>query len=465
MRLDESGKIVPDLAKRWQVSDDGLKYTFHLEKNARYHDHPDLGTLSVTADDVVYSLSRIIDPDVGSPGSWIFNGRLDEELPFETVDDSTFILRLRTPFPPMLGILTMKYCSIVPDAIGEIPGYDLRTQPVGSGPFKLINWRENQGLFLEPHADYFKASQAEGNLEGVRISFIRDRKTALLELASGNIDFISGYDLTYRATVLTDQGEIQDRFSDQLVLSKTPFLNTEYLGINLEKAQKDGHPLANKDLRQALNFGLDRELMLASIKGGVGIPATSGFLPKGMDMFETGLGYRFDRQKAMDLVQSSGYDGKTITLYTNKDYLDLCLFAARQWKDIGVNVKVELVESSLLRDMIRKGQITFFRASWIADYPDPESFFTVFYGQNPAPPNYTRFRNERVDRLYEQALITSDPGPRTSYYRAIDSIIIEEAPVVFLYYDETFHLLSRKVEGMEVNAFNIPDLRGVRMKE
>ena len=465
VRLDEHGRIVPDLAKSWEVSQDGLIYTFHLETDVAYH-HQRGGTHfpKLNAKDVVYSFSRIIDPDVGSPGSWIFKGKVDQDRPFEALDDSTFSLRLIAPFPPMLGILTMKYCSILPAAIEEVEGHDLRTQPVGSGPFKLINWQENQGLFLEPHEGYFKADEVNGNLEGVRVSFIRDRKTALLELISGKIDFISGYDQTYRATVLDEEGKVYEKLAGQVVLSKTPFLNTEYLGINLEKAKNEGHPLANRALRQALNYGIDRDLMLTAIKGGVGVPANSGFLANGMDIFEAGKGYTYDKVKAKELVNTSQYDGREFTLYTNKDYLDLCLFASRQWKDIGVNVRVELVESSLLRDMIRKGQIVFFRASWIADYPDPESFFTVFFGDNPAPPNYTRFRNADVDRLYKMALETTDHNHRKSLYQSIDSIIIEEAPVIFLYYDQTFHLMNRNIEGLKVNAFNVPDLRNIRMK-
>ena len=457
VQFDDHMRIVPDLAKTWHVSDDGLDYTFSLKDSVFYPDHPSFASpRMVKAEDVAYSLARLLDTTVKSPGSWVLKDKVRQEDPFEVINDTTLVLHLTRPFPPMLGIMTMQYCSVLAKEFVDYHKGEIRNVALGTGPFKLVGWKEDQGLFMKKNQNYhFKTSS---NIENIRISFISDRKTSLMDLLSGNLDLIVGMDPTYRAILLDEKGHIQDRHQDRVKMVKSPFLNMEYLGVNLELAADANSPLKDKRFRQALNFGLDKKLMMSSLRTGIGRPATKGFIPLGMPGHEAQTkGYAYDPNMAQQLLDSTDYfpNAPTIKLQVNGDYLDLCLFAASQWHKLGINVEVDLIESSLLRQMMRNGESTFFRASWIGDYPDEETFLTVFYGSNPAPPNYTRFHNERYDELYRQALESTQNDHRMSLYQKMDSILIDEAPVVFMYYDESLMLCRSKLTGISTNAFNL----------
>jgi peptide/nickel transport system substrate-binding protein len=135
---------------------------------------------------------------------------------------------------------------------------------------------------------------------------------------------------------------------------------------------------------------------------------------------------------------------------------------ARQWEELGLRVQVDVMESATMREMMTKGTATFFRASWIADYPDAESFFTVFYSKNPAPPNYTRFKNADFDRYYEQALAEIDDQKRYKLYSEMEKILIEESPVIFLFYDESSRCARKNIKNMSYNSMNLLPLKKVK---
>ncbi len=464
VELDEGLNVKPSIAKSWEKSEDGLEITFHLRDDVFFHDHPNFKEgkgRKVTAQDVVYSFNRIIDETTGSPGAWIFKDRVAENEPFSARDENTFVLKLKKPFNPIMGILSMQYCSIVPKEIIEHYGNDFRKNPVGTGPFKFKNWLEGQALFLEKNENYFESGLPI--LDGVKISFVGDRKTAFLEFKKGNLDYMSGLESSFSDELLTQEGHLQEALKNHVQLIKIPFLNSEYLGINMNK---EDNLLKNKELRQALNYGIDRKLMLQQLRNNVGKAAKSGFTPFGLPSYdEKNIGYEYNPTKAKALLEKAGYpNGKglpEIKLMTTKGYVDLCTFIARQWKELGVNVQIESLESATLREMMKKEQVDFFRASWIADYPDGESFLTVFYGGNPAPPNYPRFKNEKFDQLYEASLSELDANKRYDLYKEMEKIVIDEAPVIFLFYDETAVFTRSNIKGINKNALNLLDLKRV----
>lgn len=471
VQLDDQLNIQPAIAKSWIIAEDGLTYTFTLRDDVFFHDDAafaDGKGRKVVAEDVAYSFNRIISDAVASPGSWIFKGNVAEAAPFKAVDDQTFELKLNKPFRPILGILTMQYCSVVPKEAVEKYGKEFRSHPVGTGPFKFKNWLENQSLFLTRNDNYFEkdGAQALPYLDAVRVNFIGDRKTAYLELMNQNLDFMSGLESSYVDELLTVDGALQADHNNSLQFLKSPYLNTEYLGINVQLGEDD-FPLKNKKVRQALNYGFDRNQMLETLRNNVGKAANAGFVPRGLPSHDPSKvkGYSYKPDRARKLLEEAGYpNGKglpKIELYTNKDYQDLCTFIARQWEDIGVTVNIQVIESATLRQMMTKGQVNLFRGSWIADYPDAESFFTVFYSKNPAPPNYTRFDNAEFDRLYELALRENDDQKRFDLYHQMDRILIEEAPVIFLFYDETALFAGANVKGLSKNAINLLSLKKV----
>lgn len=472
VQLDDSLQVKPCLSSRWEISPDGLEYRFFLRNDVFFHDHevfPDGKGRRFVAEDVVYSFNRLLDEAWPKPGSWIFKDRVAADSAFSAIGDSIFVLRLVKPFQPMLQILTMQYASVVPKEVCAYYGREFRRHPVGTGPFRFKIWAENQALVLLKNEHYFETDsrgQRLPYLDAVKTTFITDRKTAFLEFKKGNLDYFFGLESSYINELLQPDGQLRADLSDRFNFLKNPYLNTEYLGIRMDAADQL-NPLQQKKVRQALNWGFDRESLLRTLRNNVGKPATSGFAPRGLPSFDDQAvpGYRYDPGRAARLLAEAGFpNGKglpPVTLLCNAEYIDLCTFILRQWEDLGIQTKLEMTETALLRERMRNGKAPFFRASWIADYPDAESFLTCFYGKNSAPPNYTGFQHPGFDRLYEAALLETDPMRRHSLYRDMEKILIEEAPVVFLFYDETAQFAAKNVQGLSRNAINLLSLKKV----
>ena len=473
VQTDDGLNILPSVAKSWDISANGLSYTFILRDDVYFHDNELFKGgkgRKVDAEDVVYSYNRIIDPKVASPGAWLFNGKVAEANPFEAINDTTFVLRLQQAFRPMLGILSMQYCSIVPKEVVDKYGKDFRNHPVGTGPFKLKKWKEKEMLVMEKNPNYFE-KDANGaslpHLDGISVTFIENKRNAYLKFIEGELDFLSGLDASYKDDLLTKEGQLKPELDSKIKLMRSPYLNTEYLGFLMDNKQEKA--LKDKRVRQAINYGFDRVKMMRFLRNNVGIPANSGFVPAGLPSFNADKvpGFNYDPNKSRQLLKDAGYENgeglSEITLETTDSYKELGTFIVNQLQEIGFNIKMELNPSSFLREKMAKGESRFFRGSWIADYPDPENYFSVLYGGNPAPPNYTRFRNDRFDELYIQSLLANNDTVRFGIYQEMDRIVIEEAPVVPLYYDEVLRFVQNNVEGLGVNAFNLLTLKAVKL--
>lgn len=453
--LDDSLNIVPAIAKSWEINNEFTKLIFHLRNDVYFHENKCFGqrrTRKVVASDVEYSLNRLIDPKVNSPGSWLFSDKQGEQPLFEVENDSTFIINLKQSFSPILKILTMQYCSIVPKEAIDFYQEDFRKKPVGTGPYQFKRWVEDQALFLKRNERYL--IHPLSNIEFVKTTFIPDKQIAMFELLNGKIDFISGIESSYVNDLLDREGRLLPSLADKISYKKAPFLNMEYLGINMKDA--DGSILLDKNFRKAINYAVDKELMLKSLRNDVGTAANSGFIPAGLPSYNPKLkGYPYNHDLAVKFLRQSKYTGEEIIISTNTEYLDICTFVAKQWETIGIKVKIEVLESAILRDGMRKSMVPFFRGSWIADYPDGESFLCMFYSKNPAPPNYTRFENEAFDSLYETALKTSIETEKIELYQQMNEIIIEEAPVVFLFYDESTVFYDQSITNYQNNGLNL----------
>ncbi len=457
LNFDTLTQINNNLTLQHRVSEDGLVYTFQLRDSVYFHADSCFGsdlTRKLVADDIIYSYSRLLDSDVQSPGSWILKDRLADNG-MVALDSLTLQLTLREPFAPFLGLLATKYCSIIPHEAVEYYGQAFRSHPVGTGPFQLKRWIEGEVLYLKANENYFKGRP---QLDAIKASYITDKKIAFLSLLHGDLDYISGLESTFSQKLLTPDGKLLAEHQDELSLVSVPYLNTEYIGIRMTNPES---VLSEKKFRQALNFAIDREVMLKILRNKIGYPAHHGIVHPGLKSMMSHLpkGYTYQPNKAKLLLDQSGYNtayqSEEIVISTNADYLDIITFVARQWEALGIKVKIDVMESSLLRQGMRNESIDCFRASWIADYPDPENFLSLFYGDNPAPPNYTRFNNEDFDVLYQQASSTTDISKRKQLYFQLDSIIIEEAPVVFLFYDATAIFHRNSLAKIRLNALNL----------
>jgi peptide/nickel transport system substrate-binding protein len=423
------------------------------------------------ASDVAYSLGRIIDKTVASPGAWIFNGRVDSLNPFTALNDSVFQLKLIRPFPPILGILSMKYCSVVAREAVRFYGNDFRRNPCGTGPFYFKHWEEGQALILHRNPVYFERD-AQGQrlpyLDAVKISFFDNKATEFMEFQQGRLDFVNDIEASFKDEVLTKKGDLKKDWEGRIVLNKHPYLNTEYLGILFDRDNDlvKNSPLKEKKIRQAMNHAVDRKKMMMYLRNSIGTPAESGFIPAGLPSFDAAKvkGYHYDPDKARALLKEAGYDQNNdgITLKTIPIYAELGSFVAKQLEEIGMRVNVETVQRATLLEEIAKSRALFFRGSWIADYPDAENYLGVFYGKNPAPPNYTRYKNPAFDKLYEQALQETNDSLRYGLYRKMDQMVMDDAPVIPLWYDMAIHLVQTNVKGFKPNAQNLLELRRAR---
>ena len=469
IRLDEQLQPQPYIAKRWTISPNGKTYTFTLRSDVYFHKNelfetPD-STRSVTAHDFLYSFQRILDPDVASPGRWVF----EEVDHFQVIDDTTFAIHLRQPFSPFLSLLGMVYCSVVPHEVVENYGADYRQHPCGTGPFRLQLWKESVKLVMRRNPHYFERDSLGHPLpylDAVAVTFIVDKQTNFLEFVKGNLDFMNSLDASYKDELLTQTGQLRPKYTDRIDMVSTPFLNTEYLGFRMENPES---PLHDRRIRQAINYGFDRTKMMKYLRNGIGQPGIGGIVPCGLPGFDTvgNYGYEYNPQQALALLAEAGYPhGKglpTLTLSTTSSYLDLCKYIQQQLGLLGIDIKVDVNPPAALREQIAQGKSSWFRGSWIADYPDAENYLSLFYSGNrcPAGANYTRYSNPHYDRLYLQAKGATDPQRRIALYRQMDKIVMRDAPVIILYYDQVLHFTHKNIHGLRSNAMNALDLRYV----
>ena len=476
VEVDNNLNIVPSLATRWTISEDKTIYTFYLRNDVYFHDDPCFTGgkgRRFTAGDVEYSLKRIVDKTLASPGSWIFNDKVDSSDGFKAVNDTTFQVKLIRPYNPILGILSMQYCSIVAKEAVLKYGTDFRRHAVGTGPFQFVAWEEGQALVLRKNPHYFE-TDASGKrlpyLNGIKVSFFDSRATEFLLFRQKKLDFINDIDASFKDEVLTKTGTLRKDWRGKITLQTHPYLNIEYFGILVDESNPllKNSPLKLKKVRQAINYSIDREKMVLYLRNSLGTPATAGFVPVGLPSFDSTKvkGYHYNPVLARKLLDEAGIkrgEQTVIKLQTIPIYADIGSYIARQMEEIGLKVQVDVVQKSLLLELTSNSRTLFFRGSWIADYPDAENYLSVFYSKNPAPPNYTRYSNKEFDVLFEKAIRETNDSIRYRLYQQADQVMMEDAPVVPLWYDKVVHLVQTNVSGFEPNALNLLELRKVQI--
>ncbi len=479
VQLNDQLDLLPCIAQYWEVADDGMSYRFFLRRDVRFHDDPCFpegeGRL-VTADDFVFSFNRIKDPATASAGAWVFNYTADDQ-PFLAPNDSTLVIRMANPFPPFPELLSMPYCSVIPREAISYYGASFREHPVGTGPFRLGYWKEGIKLVLTRNPDYFEWENGKQlpYLDAVAITFLADKQGAFLQFVQGKLDFMSGIDPSYKDELLTRDGRLNSKYSNRFRMISQPYLNTEYLGILVDSSSDKVResPLNNKLIRQAINFAFDRSKMILYLRNNIGTPGIYGMIPPGMPGFDTSRIY-FDYQPelARQLINQAGYtptvEMPVITLVSTPDYLDICKYIQHQVAEIGIELEIEVSPPAAMREMKSMAKLPFFRASWIADYPDAENYLSLFYTPNFSPrgPNYTHYSNAGFDRLFEEAMTIQKDTSRFDTYRKMEQVMMNEAPVVVLYYDQVLRFVWNNVHGLGGNPMNLLTLKRVyKVKE
>ncbi|MFN0275354.1 MAG: ABC transporter substrate-binding protein [Chitinophagales bacterium] len=476
VQLDNKLQIQPCIAERWEISADRKTYTFYLRNDVFFHDDICFAGgegRKITSSDFVFSFNRLLDPRTAARGDWVFQNITDSINPFVAVNDTILEINLLKPYAPFLQRLCIPYCSVVPREALEKYGKDFRSHPVGTGPFKFLKWKEGELLILHKNENYFETDDNGDQLpylDAVNISFIANKSTEFLKFMGKELDFVSDIDVSLKDNILTREGKLQPRYASDFTLLKGPYLIVEYFSILMDSSAfiMQNNPLLEKNIRLAINYAFNRQEMLLFLRNNRGIPATSGFVPPSLYADTTNIpqGYTYDPQRAEQLLAdadfTNGEELPEITIHTIDQYQDFAVYLKDKLDDIGIKTKIELVDSRRLRQMRVDKETSFFRSSWIADYPDAETYLNLFYSKNGAPPNYTRFSNPAYDVLFEQAIVETDEALRDKLYSKLDSMIIAHAPIVPLFYDEVYRFAQKNISGLDPDALNMLQLKTVK---
>lgn len=505
--LNEQLQPIPALAKSWEFSNQNKTITFHLRRDAFFcfpgkEGKPAFKPLKSV--DVVYSLSRIADPLLASPGAWIFAEKLDQDLTkaFVAIDDSTFQLNLLKPEASMLNLLATNYGFVLSNAQMNVDNSIIGRHPIGTGPFFLRRWEEDIKLVLRKHPNYHEFDDKKIRLpylDAVNVSFVKNKQTAFMQFIAGSYDFFNGLEGSFKDELLTDSATLKPKYSQKLKAIIVPFLNTEYIGCYMGDFPNKTNWLKDKNLRKALEFAIDKPRLVRFFRNGLGDAGTQGFTPpillqntqynrmdtaaKSTDKTLTlkttpsQKAELFSEQEASfqriksakAYFKQSGYARQPqkpiLTISTTPDYLDMVVFLQEAWGRIGIKVAIDIQTGGMLRQLRNEGKIELFRGSWIADYPDAENYLACFYSpyHSPNGPNYTRYSNTDFDGLYRN--IVSELGDnRADDIAKANDILLADAPVIPLYYDKSIRLFHPWVLGLSNDASNRLILKQVRIK-
>ena len=225
VEVDSQLHIQPCIAKSWSFSDDRRQLTFQLRTDVYFQDDAVFSGgrgRKLLASDVVYSFQRLMDKNTASPGAWIFNNRISDINGFRAVNDSTVEIHLVEPFQPILGILSMQYCSVVCREAVEEYGNEFRRHPVGTGPFQLVAWEEGQGMVLKRNEHYFEkdaAGKMLPYLDGIYISFLQSKASEFLAFQQGKLDFINDIESSFKDELLTKRGHLKSEWENTILIS------------------------------------------------------------------------------------------------------------------------------------------------------------------------------------------------------------------------------------------------------
>ncbi len=496
--LDTNLHLKPDLATRWEISEDGLTYTFHLRDGVKFQDNacfPDGKGREFKAADVKYSFERVCDPRAGTLGYDYFKNyvegakeyfdeislsrkenrepKINEVTGYIAKDDSTFQIKLKSPFGPFIFYMTLAYSYIVPREAVEKYGKDYFQNPVGTGPFIFTDWKPDLELNLKRNPDYWAKDQ-HGNqlpyLDGVKFKFIKELSQQMLEFRNGNLDECYRLPNESFKEIVTPEKTLTPQF-EKFRLQRVPSLGSQYYGF-----LTTGKIYNDVKVRQAFNYAIDRNKILKFVLNGQGyMGAFHGLVPPAMPDYDIDKikGYDFNLEKAKQLMTEAGYpDGKgfpeaVLQINSGGDRnIQIAESIQNMLKEIGVNMKLNLMQFAQHLDNIDAGRADFYRAGWVGDYPDPENFLNLFYGKNVpkdptqiSPVNSTRFQDAKYDELYEKAISKSDLKERYEFYYQAEQIAVDKAPMIFIYYDEHYRLLQPYVKGYGLDPMHRVNFR------
>ena len=425
---DSGTTIEPRLAESLpEVSADGLTYTFKLRKGVKFQNGREF-----TADDVVYTITRVLDPKTASPGSWVFlgikgaqefiDGTATSVEGIKAIDPYTVEFTLTSPDVTFLNKMAINFAFIVPKEEVEKSGVNFGHEPVGTGPFKLTEWVTGQRLVFERNPDYF--FEGRPFLDKITIEVGVEPDVALLRLEKGEIQLMGDPPPGADWTRITGDPAWKDRIEVEQTV------NTTYIAINVNEP-----PFDNVKVRQALNHAIDKQRIVQLLNGRATV--ANQILPPLMPGFDEGYqGYEFDPEKAKQLLSEAGFpDGfeTSIECISVDPQPKLCESFQQDLANVGIKLTINALAAPNVIDDAGNGKTPLVWSgglAWTQDYPDPDDFYAPILGCGSNVPggwNWSRYCNETVDAKAAELLAVTDRDARMNGYKELFKALMDDA--------------------------------------
>ena len=442
---DGNSKIVPSLAESWDISDDGLEYTFHLRQGVKFHNGNDF-----TAEDVAYTFHRMLTVEGGVNTEFIdqikgadelLAGETDTLEGVEVVDDYTIKVTLKEPFAGFLASISSPGVSIYDSEATEAAGDQFGMDPavtVGTGPFEFSSWSFNNQLVLTRNEDYWKGASG---LPGVVIKIIPDTETQSMMFESGELDIL---DLDYAADSVD---RFTETYPDQIV--QGPRVGIVYFTMNFNK-----EPFQDVRVRKAVQMSIDRQAILDALYGGRG-QVEQGIFPHGLIGFNPDQEeIKYDPEAAKALLAEAGYaDGFDMEIAADSSASDTMTIALEivsdQLAEVGIRAEIKNYDESTWLETRKSGELGSFMSTWSADYNDPDNFIYTFFGNEEK----TRIRSinypdtEVMERVAKARTIVNEDERLAEYKALEEKLIHEDAAWVPMFSRLHLFAVSKRVQG------------------
>jgi peptide/nickel transport system substrate-binding protein len=445
VKYDKDLKLVPDLAEKWEISDDKLTITFHLRKDVKWQDGKPF-----TTKDVKLTYDVIVDPKTPTPYATDF--KKVKKDGFHILDPYTFEVTYDKPYAPALGSWGQ---SMLPEHLlkgQDVTKSPLRLHPIGTGPYRFAEWKTGEKIIVDSYHDYF---DGRPYIDRVLTRIIPDLATMFLELKAGRLDQTGLTPLQYMRQTNTQW------FKDNFVKYKYLASSYTYLGYNLKDWK-----FKDKKVRQALTTAIDRQSIVDGILLGLGRIAYTPYKPDAFWYNPNVKKFPYNPEKAKQMLAEAGWkdedgsgvlkkDGKPFefTIITNQGNelrKNAATIIQSDLKKVGIKVKIRVIEwAAFLKNFINKRNFEACLLGWTMS-PDPNQI-DIWNSKKTAETelNFVTYQNPEVDRLLDEGAATYDANERKKYYDKFQEIIAEDQPYTFLYVSDALPIISSRFKGIE----------------